>query len=133
VLLVHPGGPLYAKKDEEVWSVPKGELDDDEDHLRAAYREFEEELGMPPPDSKPIDLGSVKLKSGKLVCVWAVEGDLELTDFKCNTFTMEWPPKSGRMQEYPECDRADWFGLDQARQKLHPGQHIFLDRLIEQL
>jgi len=129
VLLVHPGGPLYVKKDDGVWSVPKGELDGSEDHLQAAYREFEEELGMPTPAAEPKDLGTIKQKSGKTVYVWAVEGDLDLGGFTCNTFSMEWPPKSGKMQEFPECDRAEWFDTQTARQKLNEAQVEFLDRL----
>jgi len=129
VLLVHPGGPLYSKKDDGVWSLPKGELDGDEDHLQAAYREFEEELGMPAPAAEPRELGSIKQKSGKTVYAWAVEGDLDLSGFTCNTFTMEWPPKSGKMQEFPECDRAEWFSAQTVRQKLNEAQVEFLDRL----
>ncbi len=126
VLLVHLGGPLWAHKD--TWSIPKGELDAGEDHLTAARREFEEEVGLPVPDGTLIDLGTAD-RSRKTDFVWAVEGDLDLTKFSCNNFTMEWPPKSGQLQEFPENDAADWFSLEVARTKVFPSEWVFLERL----
>jgi predicted NUDIX family NTP pyrophosphohydrolase len=129
VLLVHPGGPFWAKKDAGAWSIPKGEYGDDEDPRACAAREFEEELGSPLPDGELTELGAVKLKSGKRILAFAVAGDLDTDAIRSNTFTMEWPPRSGRMQEFPEVDRAGWFGLDEAREKLNPAQAELLDRL----
>jgi predicted NUDIX family NTP pyrophosphohydrolase len=134
VLLVHPGGPFWARKDDGAWSIPKGEHEPTEDPLAVALREFEEELGAPPPD--PADarsLGELRQPSGKVVAAWAVEGDLDVRDVKSNTFEMEWPPRSGRTQDFPEVDRAGWFEPDEARRKLLRGQVGFLDRLAEQL
>jgi len=131
VLLAHPGGPIWGHKD--FWSIPKGELDEDEDHLAAARREFEEEIGLPVPEGKLLDLGSAKGSGGKVNFVWAVEGDIDLSQFHCNTFTMEWPPRSGRMQEYPENDRAGWFTLPVGRAKVFENQAVFLDRLAKEL
>jgi predicted NUDIX family NTP pyrophosphohydrolase len=132
VLLVHPGGPYWAKRDDGAWSLPKGEYDADEDPLEVAIREFREELGVVPPDvSSPEYLGELRQRSGKLVSAWAVEGDLHLGAVHSNTFTMEWPPRSGRMREFPEVDRAGWFGLEAARRKLVAGQVGFVDRLSE--
>lgn len=137
VLLVHPGGPLWARRDAGVWSIPKGEYTEDEDPLAAARREFTEELGSPPapatPDSVLLDLGEIRQKSGKRVRAWALEGDLDAEQVRSNTFSMQWPPRSGRMQEFPEVDRAQWFGLEEARQKLNPAQVPLLDRLTEAL
>ena len=129
VLLVHPGGPLWARRDAGVWSIPKGEYGDDEDPLAAARREFAEELGTPAPDREALELGEIRQKSGKRVRAWALAGDLDAHRARSNTFSMQWPPKSGRMQEFPEVDRAQWFGLDEAREKLNPAQVEFLDRL----
>ena len=129
VLLVHPGGPFWARRDAGVWSIPKGEYEPDEDALAAARREFEEELGSAPPEDGAVDLGEIRQKSGKLVRAWAVEGDLDASATVYNKFTMEWPPKSGRMQEFPEVDRAEWFTLADAREKLVPAQVELLDRL----
>jgi predicted NUDIX family NTP pyrophosphohydrolase len=129
VLLVHPGGPFWTKKSGGVWSIPKGEYEPGDDPLEAARREFEEELGSAPPDGATVELGEVRQKSGKLVCAWALEGDLDATAAYSNTFTMEWPPRSGRMQQFPEVDRAEWFGLDAARERINPAQAAFLDRL----
>jgi predicted NUDIX family NTP pyrophosphohydrolase len=129
VLLVHPGGPFWAKKDAGAWSIPKGEYGDDEDPRACAAREFEEELGTPLPDGELTDLGTVKLKSGKEIVAFAVTGDLDAEGIRSNAFTLEWPPRSGRMQEFPEVDRAGWFGLDEAREKLNPAQAALLDRL----
>lgn len=134
VLLVHPGGPYWAKKDDGAWSIPKGEYDMDEDPLEVALREFEEELGKPPPDpTRAMGLGELRQPSGKIVSAWAVEGDVDVGDVHSNTFEMEWPPRSGRTQEFPEVDRAGWFGLDEARPKLLRGQLGFIDRLLKLL
>ena len=132
VLLAHPGGPLYTKKDLGVWSIPKGEYDGSEDALEAARREFAEELGSP-ADGDATPLGEVKQKSGKVVAAWGVQGDLDPADVRSNTFEMEWPPRSGRRQSFPEIDRAEWFTPEVAREKLNPAQCAFLDRLLEQL
>ena len=130
VLLAHPGGPFWAKKDLGAWSIPKGELDSDEDPLLAAKREFEEETGVVPAGNF-IALGEVKQAGGKTVAAWAVEGDCDLSGLKSNTFSMEWPPRSGRMAEFPEVDRWEWFSLDEALEKILAGQKIFLERLVE--
>jgi predicted NUDIX family NTP pyrophosphohydrolase len=132
VLLVHPGGPAWSRRDAGAWSVPKGEYLDEEDPLAAARREFEEELGTSPPDGDPEDLGEIRQKSGKRVRAWAIAGDLDPTQIHSNTFQFEWPPRSGKLIEIPEVDRAEWFGLDAAREKINPGQVPLLDRL-EQL
>jgi predicted NUDIX family NTP pyrophosphohydrolase len=131
VLLGHMGGPFWAKKDDGGWSIPKGEHGPDEDPLAVARREFEEELGSPVPAEELLPLGDVRVTSGKVLTVWAAEGDLDASAARSNTFELEWPPRSGRMQEFPEIDRADWFGLDAARPKLVKGQVPFLDRLRE--
>jgi predicted NUDIX family NTP pyrophosphohydrolase len=132
VLLVHPGGPFWAKKDAGAWSIPKGEYDDGEDARAAALREFAEELGTPPPDGDLVDLGEVRQRGGKTVVAWALEGDADADAVRSNTFTMEWPPRSGSMREFPEIDRAGWFALDEAREKILPAQAPLLDRLDEQ-
>jgi predicted NUDIX family NTP pyrophosphohydrolase len=130
VLLVHPGGPFWASKDAGAWSIPKGEYDDGDDPRACALREFEEELGTPlPAGAELTELGSVKLKSGKQITAYAVEGDLDADAITSNTFTMEWPPRSGRTREFPEVDRAGWFDLEQAREKLNPAQAELLVRL----
>ncbi len=132
VLLVHPGGPFWAKRDDGAWSIPKGEYTDDEDPQAAARREFEEELGTAlPGDAELRDLGEVKQKNGKVVVAYAAEGDLDASAAHSNTFEMEWPPRSGRQQEFPEIDRAEWFALARAREKLLPAQAAFVDRLEE--
>jgi predicted NUDIX family NTP pyrophosphohydrolase len=133
VLLGHMGGPFWAKKDDGGWSIPKGEHGPDEDPLAVARREFEEELGRPVPAQELVALGTQKVTSGKVLAVWAGEGDLDVTAAVSNTFELEWPPRSGRMQEFPEIDRADWFGLDAARSKLVTGQVPFLDRLRDRI
>ena len=133
LLLVHPGGPFWAKKDAGVWSLPKGEYEDGDDPRAAALREFAEETGAAPPAGELVELGSVTQKSGKQVRVWAAEGDLDPEAIRSNSFTMEWPPRSGRRQEFPEVDRAGWFGPDAAREKLNPAQAAFVDRLLELL
>ncbi len=130
VLLVHPGGPFWANKDAGAWSIPKGEHEEGDDPRACALREFEEELGTPlPADAELVELGSVKLKSGKHVTAYAVEGDLDADSITSNTFTMEWPPRSGRSREFPEVDRAGWFDVARAREKLNPAQAEFLVRL----
>jgi predicted NUDIX family NTP pyrophosphohydrolase len=129
VLLVHPGGPYWAKKDAGAWSIPKGEYEDD-DPRACALREFEEELGSPLPAAAELtELGTVKLKSGKQITAFAVEGDLDADTITSNTFTIEWPPRSGRTQEFPEVDRAGWYDLETAREKLNPAQAELLVRL----
>lgn len=130
VLLVHPAGPIWAHRD--FWSIPKGELDDSEDHLAAANREFLEEVGLEVPSGELITLGTAKA-SNKMNFIWAVEGDVDLAKFSCNTFTMEWPPRSGQLQKFPENDRAEWFPLVKAKQKIFKSQIVFLDRLAKQL
>ena len=132
VLLVHPGGPAWSKRDLGAWSIPKGEYDDGEDPLAAARREFEEELGSAPPDAEAADLGEIRQRSGKRVHAWALAGDLDASGIVSNTVPFEWPPRSGRIIEIPEVDRAEWFGLDAAREKINVGQVPLLDRL-EQL
>jgi predicted NUDIX family NTP pyrophosphohydrolase len=132
VLLVHPGGPYWAKKDDGSWSLPKGEYEPDEDPLEVAIREFREELGVDPPEAgEPRFLGEVRQPGGKLVSAWALPGDLDVGVVRSNTFTMEWPPRSGRSAEFPEVDRAGWFDLETARRKLLPGQLGLLDRFSE--
>lgn len=129
VLLVHPGGPFWARKDEGAWSVPKGELEQGDDPLATALREFAEELGCPPPDGPLHELGTVRQPGGKEVAVWTAEGDVDVSAVTSNTFELEWPPRSGRVQAFPEVDRAEWFDLPSARAKLLKGQLPFLDRL----
>ena len=133
VLLVHPGGPFWARRDLGAWSIPKGEYADGEEPLAAARREFQEELGTPPPAGDAADLGEVHQKGGKLVRAWAIAGDLDPATASSNTFEMEWPPRSGRKIEVPEVDRADWFGLDEAREKINTAQVALLDRLAQLL
>ena len=133
VLLGHMGGPFWARKDAGAWSVPKGEHDADEEPLAAAVREFAEELGSPPPAGTPVPLGTVRQSSGKRLTVFALAGDLDAAAIVSNTFTVEWPRGSGRVQEFPEIDRADWFALDAARAKLVKGQVPLLDALAEKL
>jgi predicted NUDIX family NTP pyrophosphohydrolase len=123
------GGPFWARKDDGAWSIPKGEHGPDEDPLAVAHREFEEELGSPVPAAELVPLGQVR-GSGKLLTVWAAEGDLDAEATTSNTFELEWPPRSGRVQEFPEIDRAAWFGVQEARAKLVKGQLPFLDRLL---
>jgi predicted NUDIX family NTP pyrophosphohydrolase len=130
VLLAHPGGPFWRKKDEGAWTIPKGEFTDDEDPLAAAKREFEEELGAAPPSGDYIQLQPIKQKNGKIVHAWAVEGDFDPKTLKSNTFEMEWPPKSGRMQNFPEVDRASWFASDVAKKKILTGQGALIDELL---
>lgn len=133
VLLGHMGGPLWARKDTAGWSIPKGEYDGDETPEAAARREFQEELGLPVPPGELRDLGELRQRSGKIVTVWALEGDLDPDLVVPGTFRMEWPKGSGRVQEFPEIDRVAWFGLDDARDKLVKGQRPFVDRLVERV
>ena len=131
VLLVHPGGPAWVNRDAGAWSIPKGEYADGEDPLDAARREFEEELGTAAPAGAAEDLGEIRQRSGKRVHGWAIAGDLDVTSVISNTLDFEWPPRSGRIIEIPEVDRAEWFGLDAAREKINVGQVPLLDRLEE--
>ena len=128
VLLVHLGGPFWTKKDSGAWFVPKGEVHPGEDELAAAKREFAEETGLTAA-AEPLPLGSVQHKSGKKVSAWAFEGDCDPTVLRSNTFQMEWPPRSGKMREFPEIDRAAFFTLDAAREKMHPAEFAFVTRL----
>ena len=130
VLIGHPGGPFWARKDDGAWSILKGEYTDGEDPWAAAQREFEEEVGLAPPTGPRIDLGSVKQPSGKVLTVFAVCGDLDIASARSNTFELEWPKGSGRVQAFPEVDRVGWFSVAQARAKLLKGQRPFLDRLM---
>ena len=131
VLIAHPGGPFWAKKDEGAWSIPKGEYVEGEDPWAAAQREFEEELGKPPPDGPRIDFAPLKQPSGKVVTTFAVRGDLDLDGTVSNTFTLEWPKGSGNVREYPEVDRVGGFSVPEARSKLLKGQRPLLDRLMD--
>jgi predicted NUDIX family NTP pyrophosphohydrolase len=134
-LLVHPGGPFWTKKDAGAWSIPKGGIEDEEEPSACAIRELEEELGTAPEldPEELIELGQVKQKAGKVVEAWAAEGEFDPAALASNTFAMEWPPRSGRQREFPEVDRAEWFDLEAAREKILPAQTEFLDRLVEQL
>ncbi|WP_406728727.1 NUDIX domain-containing protein [Streptomyces sp. GD-15H] len=131
VLLGHMGGPFFARRDAGAWTVPKGEYDPGEPVWDAARREFQEELGLPPPEGRAVSLGEVRQSGGKTVTAWAVEGDLDPATIVPGTFRMEWPPKSGRTQEFPELDRVEWFALDRARELVVTAQAVFLDRLAE--
>ncbi len=133
VLLVHPGGPFWARRDDGAWSIPKGEVDGTDDLRATAAREFREELGRDVPAGEWLDLGEIRQRSGKRVRAWGVEGDLDAGEVLSNTFEMEWPPRSGRRQAFPEVDRAGWFGPASARHKLVPGQSKLVDRLLELL
>ncbi|WP_020123342.1 NUDIX domain-containing protein [Streptomyces canus] len=132
VLLGHMGGPFFARRDAGAWSVPKGEYEpESESAWDAARREFQEELGLPPPDGEAVPLGEVRQTNGKVVTAWAIEADLDPATVVPGVFSMEWPPKSGRIQEFPELDRVEWFGLDRARAVIVKAQSAFLDRLAE--
>jgi predicted NUDIX family NTP pyrophosphohydrolase len=134
VLLVHPGGPYWTKKDDGSWSLPKGEYEPNEDPLEVAIREFREELGVDPPAAKDaMSLGEVRQPGGKIVSAWALPGDLDVAEVLSNTFSMEWPPRSGRTADFPEVDRAGWFDLETARRKLLRGQLGLLDRFSDRL
>ncbi len=128
VLLAHPGGPFWAKKDLGAWSIPKGEFDPNEDPLEAAKREFEEETGLP-ASGQFIPLAPIKQPGGKIVYAWAFEGDCDVSAIISNTFSIEWPPRSGRQQSFPEIDRAQWFSFDAAREKITKGQSGFIEEL----
>ncbi|SHF73559.1 Predicted NTP pyrophosphohydrolase, NUDIX family [Jatrophihabitans endophyticus] len=133
VLVAHPGGPLWARRDERAWTIPKGEYvasgPGAEAPLDAARREFAEELGSPAPPGEPFPLGEVRQRNGKVVVAWAVEGEFDVTTVSSNTFEMEWPPRSGRRQEFPEIDRAAWVDLETAGVRLVAAQTAFLERL----
>lgn len=131
VLLGHMGGPFFAKRDAGAWTVPKGEYEPDEPAWDAARREFQEELGLPPPDGEALPLGEVRQTGGKIVTVWAIEADLDPATVVPGTFRMEWPPRSGRTQEFPELDRVHWLPVDRAREVVVKAQAAFLDRLAE--
>jgi predicted NUDIX family NTP pyrophosphohydrolase len=131
VLIAHPGGPFWARKDDAAWSVPKGEYLPGENPLHAAHREFEEEVGLRAPAGEALFLGERRQPGGKRVSVWILEGDLDITHSSSNTFTLEWPRGSGNMQEFPEVDRVEWVSIDDARRKLVKGQAPFLDVLLE--
>jgi predicted NUDIX family NTP pyrophosphohydrolase len=133
VLLGHMGGPLWARRDLGGWSIPKGEYEPQEPPLTAAKREFEEELGLAPPSGELVELGEARQRSGKVITAWAVQGDLDPKAMMPGTFTMEWPRGTGRIQEFPELDRVEWFSLAEAANKLIEGQRPFLDRLAQHL
>jgi predicted NUDIX family NTP pyrophosphohydrolase len=133
VLLVHPGGPIWAKRDDGAWSIPKGEFEEGEDSRLVARREFQEELGSEPPQTGWLELGEITQAGGKQVTAFAAAGDLDASAVTSNTFVLEWPPRSGRRQQFPEVDRAEWFGLAEARAKLIAAQAALLDRLLEAL
>lgn len=133
VLIVHPGGPFWARKDDGAWSIPKGEYEEGEDPRVVAYREFEEEVGLSAPSGDAADLGTLKQPSGKVITTFALAGDVDLTNFRSNTFEMEWPRGTGKMQEFPEVDQAQWFEIAHARVKLLKGHVPFLDRLVAHL
>jgi len=132
VFLVHPGGPFWKNKDAGAWSIPKGEYTEGEDSLAAAQREFQEETGFV-VNGEFLPLGEIAQPSGKVVIAWALEGDCAAEAIRSNTFSMEWPPRSGRHREFPEVDRAAWFHWEEARKRILPGQAEFLDRLATQL
>jgi predicted NUDIX family NTP pyrophosphohydrolase len=132
VFLVHPGGPFWKNKDDGAWSIPKGEFAADEDPLAAAQRELQEETGF--SVARPFaEMSPIKQRSGKVVYTWLVEGNFDATAIRSNTFAMEWPPRSGKMQEFPEVDRAEWFGLESAALKINKGQRALLDELRTQV
>ena len=131
VLIGHPGGPFWARKDDGAWSIPKGEYAADDDPWEAARREFAEEIGVPPPAGERLDLGTAKQPSGKVLTVFAVAADLDVAAFRSNTFTVEWPKGSGRLREFPELDRVAWLPVAAAHTKLLTGQRIFLQRLAD--
>jgi predicted NUDIX family NTP pyrophosphohydrolase len=133
VLLVHPGGPFWARRDLGAWSIPKGEHRGDDDRLAAARREFSEELGAPAPDGPMVPLSPVRQAGGKVVSAWAVEADLDSTSITSNSFEIEWPKGSGQMRTYPEVDRAEWFSISEARMRILAGQVPLLDELTELL
>ena len=132
VLLGHMGGPFWSRKDEAAWSIPKGQCEQGEAAIDAARREFEEEIGRPPPDGEEVALGDVRQSGGrKVVEAWAIEGDMDVTKIESTPFEMEWPPRSGKLREFPEFDRARWFEIEAARPRIVKAQAAFLDRLVE--
>lgn len=133
VMLVHPGGPFWAKKDDGAWSIPKGEIGAGEDMLDAARREFAEETGSELPQGELIDLNEVKISTGKVIHAWAMEYDFDTSTLQSNSFEMVWPPRSGQMQTFPEVDKAAWFDIGDAPLKMHTGQAVFIERLTEKL
>ncbi len=133
VLLAHPGGPFHARKDLGAWTIPKGEVEPGEELVDVARREFAEETGHPSPAGDPVPLGTVRQRGGKLVHAWALAGDLDPAAARSNSFSLEWPPGSGRLEEFPEIDRVAWFDLAEARQRLKDTQVPFLDRLVAAL
>ena len=133
VLLAHPGGPIWAKRDEGAWTVPKGEFNEGEAAWDVARREFQEETGHPAPAGESIALGEIRQKGGKLVEAWALEGDLDPATAHSNTFPFQWPPRSGRWITIPEIDRVEWFAPDEARRRIKETQIPFIDRLLEAL
>jgi predicted NUDIX family NTP pyrophosphohydrolase len=132
VFLVHPGGPFWKNKDEGAWSIPKGEYNEEEDPLEAAKREFKEETGID-IDGDFIELGPIKQKGGKIVLAWALEKDITPDTITSNTFPMEWPPKSGKTQQFPEVDKAQWYTIDEAKEKINPSQAALLEQLLLRL
>jgi len=134
-LLVHPGGPFWRRKDEGAWTIPKGQIEDEEEARACAIRELEEELGKAPPldPEQLIELGSIRQRAGKVVEAWAAEAEFDPANLASNTFSVEWPPRSGSEQEFPEVDKAEWFDLGAAREKILPAQAELLDRLLERL
>jgi predicted NUDIX family NTP pyrophosphohydrolase len=133
VLLVHPGGPFWKRRDEGAWSIPKGEIEPGENPVAVARREFREELGADPPAGELAPLGTVRQAGGKVVHAWAVRGDFDPGAMRSMAFEMEWPPRSGRRASFPEVDRAEWFGLERARTKILEAQRTFIERLEKEL
>ena len=133
VLVAHPGGPIWARRDTGAWSIPKGAANDGEPLIDAAYREFEEETGHPPPAGEAIDLGEVRMRSGKVVHGWGLEGDMDPTRIRSMTVEVEWPPRTGRIVTVPEIDRVAWVRPGEARRRLNPAQASFVDRLLQAL
>jgi predicted NUDIX family NTP pyrophosphohydrolase len=133
VMAVHMGGPFWARRDEGAWSIPKGEYQPGEDPLEVARREFAEEIGREAPDGPVVELGEVRQSGGKVVRAWALEADIDVTRIESNTFEIEWPPRSGRTQEFPEADRAAWLDVETARRKLVMGQVPLLDALLQRI
>jgi predicted NUDIX family NTP pyrophosphohydrolase len=133
VLLVHPGGPYWAKRDVGAWSIPKGEYEDDEDARACALRELEEELGADAVKGELVELGEIRQRGGKVVTAWAAEGEFDPAALRSNTFAIEWPPRSGTIREFPEIDRAEWFTIAEARERMLPAQVPLLERLGERV
>ncbi|HEY5393380.1 MAG TPA: NUDIX domain-containing protein [Hanamia sp.] len=129
ILLVHPGGPFWQKKDIGSWSIPKGEVEEGEELLKAAFRETEEETGLKLEENKPLPLNPVKQKSGKIIYAFALQADVKIDNIKSNLFEMEWPPRSGKKQSFPEVDKAQWFSIEEAKMKIVPGQIAIIEQL----